>query len=134
VGSLAALQELQSLSFAVNDDAEVAAVSALQHVTLLYLAAPVSSSCAVQGLAALAAMRQLQELTLDLLNARKRSLQDADVVVLLSAVQHVPSVLIRVREKYAKRLQAAVRRVERGLIKQGLQLAAKVEVMAIKGV
>jgi hypothetical protein len=129
--SLAALQKLQELSFSVNDNPEVAAVSALRHVKRLYLMVHQGSSCSVQGLAALAAMQQLQLLTIELLNVSKSSVQEADVQVLLSAVRHVSSVEILVQNQHLKEVKAVVRRAEKALAGQGLQLASKVAVAVI---
>jgi hypothetical protein len=132
VSSLAALQQLQKLTLSVNDNAEVAVASALRHVTQLCLVVPLVSSCTVPGLVVLAAMQQLQWLTLELVSASKSSLQDADVQVLLSAVRHVPHVGLRVQEKHLRGVQGVVRRAKTVLTEQGLQLSAKLKVTAIE--
>uniref|UniRef100_A0A383VN61 F-box domain-containing protein n=1 Tax=Tetradesmus obliquus TaxID=3088 RepID=A0A383VN61_TETOB len=131
VGRLAALQHLRKVVLSVNDDAEAAAVSSLWQVERLVVVVPLRSSCSMQGLAVLAAMRQLQALTFDLPNCNSRSLQDADLQLLLRAVRHVRRVRIRVQEEHVEGVRIVVRRVERVLTEQGLQLPAKVFVAAI---
>uniref|UniRef100_A0A383W4Q4 Uncharacterized protein n=1 Tax=Tetradesmus obliquus TaxID=3088 RepID=A0A383W4Q4_TETOB len=123
VSSLAALQQFVQLSLAVNDNAEVCALAALQQVKVLYLVVPVSSSCSVQGLAVgLAAMRQLQDITSELPDSINSSLQHDDVQLLLSAVRHVDRVEYMVQQKHVEVevVQDAVQSAIRVLTEQGL--------------
>jgi hypothetical protein len=131
VNSLAALQHMNNLSFSVNDNAEVTAVSALTHVDRLLLVVPLNSSCTMQGLAILAAMRQLQRVAIELSGSSKDSLVDADVQLLLSALRHVRKLSFRVQEEHVEGVQEVVQRAEGVLKEQGLQLAAKPFVEAI---
>jgi hypothetical protein len=89
------------------------------------------AAAAVCGLAMLAAMRQLQDLTLQLTDSRKNSLQDADMRLVLSAVRHVRCVVIEVQQKHVKGVQDVVRAAEKVLTEQGLQPAAEAVVKAI---
>lgn len=133
LSSLAALQHLQHLDVSVNDNAEVAAVAALQQVKRLVVVVPTRSSCSMQGLAVMAAaMKQLQHLTLQLSNGSRSTMQEADVQLLLCAVRHVRSVQFGVQERHVRGVDLAVRRARRALTEQGLPLAAQVVVMAIK--
>jgi hypothetical protein len=102
------------------------------HVKELCLVVPVGSSCTVQGLAVLAAMRQLHNLTLELADSSNYSLQDAVMQLLLSAVRHVRHVCIRVQERHVEDVRDVVHCAERELFAQGLQLAAEPVVAAIK--
>ncbi|WIA12031.1 hypothetical protein OEZ85_012111 [Tetradesmus obliquus] len=131
MSSLAALQHLKEIALSVNENAEVAAVSALQQVELLLLVVPMRSSCSVHGLAVLAAMRQLQELTLELPGFSKDSLQEADMQLLLSAVRHVQRFTVKVQEKHVEAVQEVVQSAERALTEQGLRLPSKIVVNPI---
>jgi hypothetical protein len=132
LSSLTALQQLSILALSVNDNAEVTAVSGLKQIRRLLLVVPLQSTCTVQGLAVcLAAMSQLQAIRLELSGSSKRSLVDADVQLLLSAVRHVPRVGILVQQQHVEGVQEVVQRAEGVLKEQGLQLAAKAVVEAI---
>jgi hypothetical protein len=131
VSSLAKLQHLNDLSIAVNDNAEVTAVSGLTHVKVLLLVVPLNSRCTVQGLAVLAAMRQLRRVFFELSGSSSDSLVDADVQLLLSALRHLPKMEFRVQEEHVAGVQEVVQRAEGVLKEQGLQLAATVDVEPI---
>lgn len=92
IRSLAGLQQLQLLDFAVNDSAEVAALAAITQLQQLRLRVPASSSCSIAGIMHVVALRQLKFLTLELYGLPFVASTEAES--LLVALQGVPCVEI----------------------------------------
>lgn len=86
IQALAALHHLTALSFAVNDDSEVAAVSAVQQLQRLYLTVPDGSSCTAAGLQLLQQLRGVKHLQLRLRGV-SLSVQEAQSV--MYGMQHM---------------------------------------------
>jgi hypothetical protein len=121
---LAGLQQLRRLELAVDDNTEVAALSAFQQLHSLSLIVPARSECSVRSLLMLAALRQLQGLQLELPGWSCHNLlpsQLEDLLLLLSSVRHVKSLFIKVLKKdfdevYSVVVAAVVVMREQGLM------------------
>jgi hypothetical protein len=90
---LASLPQLRPLYPAVNDDAEVSALAAVSQLQQLHLVVcprdPDGISISAIGLASLALLRNMQQLTLYVVQLRMTAVE---VCGLLSSLQHVPTV------------------------------------------
>jgi hypothetical protein len=86
IRSLAGLQQLRKLEFAVNDSREVAALAAATQLRTLRLQVPVGSSCSVGGLMHLVALRRLQQLDLEPRGLTFRAEEAESLIVVLQFV------------------------------------------------